>query len=90
MHNEEGSFRRLAQELEQIAKEYGKEFDEVNNIFMEVNGSKQQLRKVLEGQSYTRWDELSDMCLQSRVPSQIDYLIKTRGKEEVEKRCKFL
>ncbi len=41
MHNEEGSFRRLGCELEQIAKEYGRDIDEINQMFIEVNGSKQ-------------------------------------------------
>lgn len=51
---------------------------------------KQQLRKVLEGQSYTKWTELEDMALQSKCQKQLKYLIKTKGQEEVDRRVNFL
>lgn len=79
MHNEEGCFRRLGFELEQIAREYGRELDEINQVFLEVNGCKQQLRRVLEGNSYNKWDMLQDLALQSGIADQIQYLITVKG-----------
>jgi hypothetical protein len=59
-------------------------------LFEEVNCSKEQLKKVLKGNSYCKWMELEDMALASNDKTQLDYLLKTKGKEEVDRRCVFL
>ena len=81
---------RLSRELEEIAKEFGIDFDDVTEMYAEVNCSKPNLKKLLEGQSFVRWKELEDMALKSRDPQQMEYLLKTKGQEEIEKRRAFL
>jgi len=86
----EAKFRRLNEELESIARQYGREIDEIYTLFEEVGCSKDQLKKLLQGHSYMRWSELEDMALQSKDPRQIAYIIKTKGQEEVDRRVTFL
>jgi hypothetical protein len=40
---------RLSRELEEIAKEFGIDFDDVTEMYAEVNCSKPNLKKLLEG-----------------------------------------
>ena len=77
-------------ELTAIAKQYSRDIDEILQIFEEVNCSKQQLKKVLEGQSYCKWNELEDLALNSNDKMQYNYLLKCKGQEEVDRRLIFL
>ena len=43
----EAKFRRLNEELESIARQYGREIDEIYTLFEEVGCSKDQLKKLL-------------------------------------------
>lgn len=86
----EAKFRRLYEELETLAKQYSKDIEEIYKLFEEVGCSKEQLKKLLQGHSYTRWSELEDMALQSNDPRQVTYIIKTKGQEAVDARIVFL
>ena len=46
--NEEGRFRRLIKEIEQMADQYGVEFKEAIDMFESVSCSKKHLRLALE------------------------------------------
>lgn len=88
--NEHGIFKRLMCELETTAKQYGRDIDDVLKLFEEVNCSKAALKKALEGSEYVKWTELEDMALHNEKDDQIEYLLRTKGQEEVEKRRNFL
>lgn len=62
-NNEEGRFRRLSKELEEMAQQYGIEFDSIILIFQSVSCSKKHLRLALENKKYTRWSQLDDIAL---------------------------
>lgn len=47
--NEQGHFERLARELEEIGKQYGIDIDDITEMYAEVNCSKPNLRKLIEG-----------------------------------------
>ena len=86
----QAKFSRLNEELELLAKQYSKDIDEIYSLFEEVGCSKEQLKKLLLGQSYMRWSELEDMALQSNDARQVAYIIKTKGQDAVEARKLFL
>ena len=62
-----------------MAKEYSKEIEEIYLLFEEVGCSKEQLKKLLAGHTFTRWSELEDMALTSKNPHQIAYITKSKG-----------
>jgi hypothetical protein len=91
MPNEEGTFKRLKLELEEIGKQYGVCDDEVNQIFIEVMCSKSRLIEVLKGMSFQKWNELEDMALSRGTESdEYRYLLKSKGYEEIIRRRNFL
>lgn len=88
--NEEGRFRRLGLELEQIASEYGVDYDKVIEMFEQVCCSKKHLRLLLENKSYTKWSKLDDIGLKDESCIEYKHLLKEKGIEEIERRKKFL
>ena len=61
--NEEGKFKRLIKELEDMAKQYGITFDKALEIFESVSCSKKHFRECLEKKTFTVWTALDDMAL---------------------------
>ena len=47
MENEDGKFKRLCLELDQMSQEYGVHIEEVHKMFMEVSCSKSKLIEIL-------------------------------------------
>lgn len=89
--NEEGMFNRLQLELQVIAQEYGVDDEKINKLFIDVCCSKSKLLEALRGQSFTKWNELEDMALSRGTESQeYNYLLKTKGYEEMIRRRRFL
>ena len=87
-----GIFKRLQMELEAFAKQYSRSIDDVQEIYGEVNCDKTKLEGVLRGQSFTKWDELDDICLKKGdcLSRPYRFLIKEKGAEEIERRKIFL
>jgi len=79
-------------ELQGYASQYSREFDEILLLFEEVNCNKAKLKEVLEGKSFAKWSELEDLALQEtdHTSRQYEFLIKTKGEEEVQRRKVFL
>lgn len=88
--NEIGMFKRLHSELHSVAQQYGKDIEDIYQLWEDVNCSKAQLKSVLEGQSYAKWTVLEDLALKGGDRQQLRYLEKTKGTEQMEKRAKFL
>lgn len=88
--NEEGRWKRLIAELEDMAEQYGISFDKALEIFESVSCDKKQFRQVLENKSYTTWASLDDMGLQNSDSPEYKHLLATKGEEEVQRRKKFL
>ena len=63
--NEEGMFRRLQEELSKMAQQYSISDEEINELFIQVCCNKKKLIEVLQGNDFTKWNELEDMALVS-------------------------
>lgn len=61
--NQEGKWKRLINELEEMAQNYGIDFDEALKIFELVSCSKRHFKEYLENKTYTRWTELEDIYI---------------------------
>lgn len=61
--NEEGRWKRLIRELEDMSQVYGISFDRALEIFESVSCDKKQFKLFLEGESYTVWTALDDLGL---------------------------
>lgn len=90
-NNEEGTFNRLMNDLQQIAQEYGVNEEEIHDRFFKVSCSKAKLIESLKGQSFTQWTELEDLALEKGTESiEYKYLLKAKGYEEILRRKKFI
>ena len=88
--NEEGRYRRLIKELEQMSNQYGLEMGELMEKFESVSCSKSHLKKLLEKESFTIWSAMDDLGLQNVDSPEYEHLLKMKGQEEVERRKTFL
>ncbi len=101
--DEQGKFKWIQQDLEEIANEYSKTFDEVVTIFEQVNCDKKRLRERLQGNSYCIWRKIEDVTLQTYffkvkanggkpLPYDAQYqcLVDEKGESEIIARNKFL
>jgi len=61
--NEEGKWRRLIKEIEDLAHAYSTDFDAALTLFEEVSCCKKQLKMALENQQHVRWNTLDDLGL---------------------------
>ena len=102
----EGRFKWTQIELEEMAKEYGMEFDDLANLFEQVNCDKRRLREHLEGKNIVSWKKIEDYTLENyykwtqnygRAPSEGDpvymtyqCLLEEKGVDEIKARNKFL
>lgn len=84
-------FEKLSKELKDLAKEYGKEMDELHMLFMEVCCDIGELKKVLRYGSGSSWTMLEDLALQ-REPDSMEFkhICDSKGGSQVNKRKKFL
>ena len=74
-----------------IGQEYGVNIEDVHSKFIEVSCSKGKLIDVLQGQSFTKWNELEDLALSRGTESaEYTYLLKSKGHDEILRRKKFL
>jgi len=78
--------------LSKLADEFGgKTIHEILEIFVKVSGDLQAVRDYLEGKRVIEWTSLEDIAL-SMPENSTEYrcLVATKGKDEIEKRKKFL
>lgn len=61
--DEDGKFKWIQLELEEMANEYSKTLEEVLPIFEQVNCDKKRLRDRLQGNSYCIWRKIEDVTL---------------------------
>lgn len=61
--NEEGKYRRLIKELEDMGQQYGVHFDTILELFESCCCNKKELRANLEKKSYTVWTKLDDIAV---------------------------
>ena len=75
-----------------MAKMHSKTIDEVESIFMKVDCDKAKVREILSNQSFTKWSELEDICVErgDRTSRQYKSLVKDKGLEEIERRRVYL
>lgn len=74
--NEEGKWRRLISEIEDMAFKYGVEFEEALKIFESVSCCKKSLKLALEKNSYVSWSELDDLGLKDVDSAEYKHLVK--------------
>lgn len=74
-----------------MCTKYGKNVDEIAEVFVKVSGDLEAMRNYLEGKRVTEWSQLEDWALMKEEMSN-DYsiLVKTKGVKEIEKRKAFL
>lgn len=84
-------FEKLSNELRELAKEYGKEMDELHMLFMEVSCDLGDLKNLLKGEKASKWTMLEDLAIQSE-PNSIEFkhICDSKGGQQVYKRKKFL
>lgn len=84
-------FEKLSRDLRDLAKEYGKEMDEMHMLFMEVSCDLGELRNLLKGEKAPKWSMLEDLAIQSE-PESVEYkhICDSKGGNQVSKRRKFL
>ena len=63
--DEEGKFKWLSIELEQMAQQYSRSLDDIMVLFEQVNCDKNRLRQRLEGTTYCTWKKIEDLTLRS-------------------------
>lgn len=61
--NEEGRFKRLMNEIEQMANQYGVSLDYALETFEAVSCSKKHLKVALEKKQFTKWQPIEDIGL---------------------------
>ena len=72
-------------------KDPSKTMLDLTEILMKVSGDIGQLKDYLDGKRVTEWTYLEDMALaQSEHTPEYRCLLTTRGREELEKRKRFL
>ena len=81
--NEEGKWRRLIKEIEDMAHTYSVEFDQAIKLFEDVSCCKKQLKLALENENCVKWCELDDLGLTYPDSQEFKHLLKTKGHEEV-------
>ena len=59
---------------------------------MKVDCDKAKLREILSNQSFTKWSELEDICVErgDRTSRQYKALVKDKGLDEIERRRVYL
>jgi len=89
---EEGMFQKLHAAFSQLSEEFGgKTFFEITDVFMRVSGDMQAVRDHLQGKRVVEWQYLEDIALaQPEASTEFRCLLTTKGKEEIEKRKRFL
>ena len=98
-----GEFKWIEKDLEEIAKQYSKDFDEVCLIFEQVNCDKKRLRERLEGNSFCSWKKIEDLTLkrywecvqengndEARKSDHYQALLEEKGSAEIAARMRFL
>ena len=61
----EGNFKWIEIELQEIAQQYSRDYEEVCTIFEQVNCDKNRLRDRLAGNSFCIWKKIEDLTLQN-------------------------
>ena len=89
--SKEQFFEGLSKGLRDLAKEYGKEMDEMHMLFMEVSCDLGELRNLLKGEKAPKWSMLEDLAIQSEPDSaEFKHICNSKGESHVLKRRKFL
>jgi len=84
-------FEKLSKELRDLAKEYGKEMDELHMLFMEVSCDIGELRVLLKGEKASKWTMLQDLAIQQEPDSaEFKHICESMGESQVVKRKQFL
>lgn len=99
----EGFFEVLNGELEEMARQYGKTFDEVTEIFESVNCDKKATRDRLAGQHTACWKKGEDLVLRQyheetmrnggippKNQKHYECLLEEKGLGEINKRMKII
>lgn len=87
--NEEGRWKRLLDEFEDIAKEFDTALDKVMEMYEGVCCNKKTLKLALSGK-YKVWTKVEDIGLKDKDSAEYKNLVRIRGQEDVDKRIKFL
>lgn len=89
---EENLFEKLHKVFEELSKEFGgKSVVEITEVFMKASGDIRRVRDYLEGKRIIDWTYLEDIALsQPETSTEYRCLVTTKGKEEVERRKRFL
>ena len=88
--NEEGKWKRLLNEIEELAFKYGVEFDKALDIFKDVACCKKAFKEALESGEHVIWTEFDDQTLKNVDSPEYRQLVKSKGLDEINRRRKFL
>ena len=89
---EENLFKKLHCAFQELSEEFeGKSIYEIIDVFIKVSGDLQSVRDYLEGKRVVEWTYLEDIALSTpEASTEYRCLVQTKGKDEIEKRKKFL
>ena len=85
------TYYTLNDKLEEISHKYNKPFKEVCTKFGEMSGDIDSLEKYINGEKVVIWSEFEDMALLHMDDKEVyDYLLQTKGENEIKKRKSYL
>ena len=102
--DEDGKFKWLQIELEEMSQKFSRSMEEIMNIFAQVSCDKTKLRERLEGSTYCTWKKIEDLTLKNyfeavqlngghvngTINAQYQCLVEEKGLDEIAARNKFL
>lgn len=102
--DEEGKFKWMQIELEEMAQQYSRSVEEIMVMFGQVNCDKKRLRERLEGTTYCTWKKIEDLTLKNYFEAvqqngiagsgaenaQYQCLVEEKGTDEIAARNRYL
>ena len=88
---EDNRYKKLHEEFQEIEQKYNRSSAEIADIFVKVSGDIVNLKRYLEGEDVPIWSYLEDLAL-TKPEDSMEYrcLLESKGKDEIDKRKKFL
>jgi hypothetical protein len=82
---------RLRCQMKTVMEDFNIDVDTVASMWITFSGDISQIRKSLQGKKVVSWTYLEDLALEKDEESEeFQVLLRTKGRQEIENRKKFL
>ena len=89
--DEQKRFQSLHDSLQALKERYNKTTEQISELFVRVCGDLTCVEAALKGEKVDEWSYLEDLALSKPTDSsEFQWLLKSKGMEQIEKRRKFL